>query len=136
MLDDAIDVREAASKFYQHRARAKARGIEFVLAFDEWLLIWWQSGHYQQMGKSAGKYVMARTGDVGAYALGNVRIAPMEENLAERKRTPLSDTATAKIRASKLGNDHGVSAATESERRQVMLLRGALRRHFSRAIHK
>lgn len=65
-----------------HAANAAQRGIEFKLTFDEWWGLW--AEHYTQRGRSAGMKHMCRTGDQGAYEVGNVRIDTMEANHAER----------------------------------------------------
>jgi hypothetical protein len=73
-----------AKRAYRSQARkAKQRGIEFELTLDEWL-DWWE----QQLGKDwfekrgcrKGQYVMARPGDEGPYALGNIECVLAEEN--------------------------------------------------------
>lgn len=73
-------------KFLLQQRQAKARGIVFLLTFDEWWEIWEQSGHWENRGKKSGQYVMARFGDVGPYAVGNVRITTCNENASEQKR--------------------------------------------------
>lgn len=66
--------------FCNHRASAKQRGIEFHLSLWDWWLIWLMSGHWEQRGTSRDSYCMARHGDVGPYAVGNVSIIPLVEN--------------------------------------------------------
>src|SRR4051812_2946686 len=75
-------------KSYRHayivqRRDAGYRGIDFLLSFDEWITIWKESGHLHERGKRRGQYVMARYGDIGPYAVSNVRIVPQEENHRE-----------------------------------------------------
>ena len=61
--------------FVNHRSRARRRGIEFDLTYEQWKDIWFSSGHYEQRGVRKDEYVMARLGpDVGPYAVGNVVI--------------------------------------------------------------
>lgn len=67
----------------QHKRNAKFRGIEFLMSFEEWLMIWKDSGHMHERGNGSGKYVMCRIGDKGPYAVGNVRIALFQENSKE-----------------------------------------------------
>jgi hypothetical protein len=71
-------------KFHAHKANAKGRSIPFLLSFDQWQTLWLDSGKWSQRGPRQGQYVMARNGDSGPYAVGNVRICPVEENHAER----------------------------------------------------
>jgi hypothetical protein len=71
-------------KFHQHRRNAACRGIDFELTFEEWFRFWDDSGHFHERGVKKGQYVMARYGDSGPYAIGNVKIIRHEENILER----------------------------------------------------
>ena len=71
-------------KYKTHSYRAKRSGIEFLLTFDEWMKIWEDSGHFHERGCHRGQYVMARFGDKGPYAVGNVKIIKHEENGSEK----------------------------------------------------
>jgi hypothetical protein len=70
-------------KYYTHRSNAKKSGIPFLLTFEEWFWIWYDSGHLHERGCRKGQYVMARYGDKGPYAVGNVRVITHAENQAE-----------------------------------------------------
>lgn len=49
--------------------------------------MWESSGRYdERSNKTAEGYVMARNGDQGPYAVGNVSIVPHRVNVAERNR--------------------------------------------------
>lgn len=74
---------QARRQFSAQKARAKHRGIEWRLTLDEWLSIWVESGRYEQRGRGAGKYVMARLGDRGPYEVGNVFISSSEQNFRD-----------------------------------------------------
>lgn len=77
----------ARGKFAQHKKNAKARGVPFEMTYDEWLDVWIASGHFDERhNKTAEGFVMARNGDRGAYADGNVSIVPLRINTAERNR--------------------------------------------------
>jgi len=66
---------------YRQQIRSsRYRNIEFNLTFDEWLTIWTESGHLSERGTG---YVMARKGDRGAYAIGNIRITTRKDNNLE-----------------------------------------------------
>lgn len=111
------------TKYRNHMGRAARRGVEFLLTFEEWYKIWQDSGHYHEMGRRGNQYCMARTGDKGPYAVGNVRITTCSENSREcftrpeilakslaarqatrgRPRPKMSLEARAKMRAAKLG---------------------------------
>ena len=81
-----------------HKATAKARGIAFLLTFEEWMTIWIESGNWHLRGNLKGQYVMARAGDIGPYAAGNVRICTVSENRAEaRQGKPMSAETRQKI---------------------------------------
>lgn len=73
-------MRDWKYKYKEHKNSARQRGIEFLLSFDEWMLIWEKSGHKEQRGRCAGQYVMARFGDKGPYSKDNVEIILVEEN--------------------------------------------------------
>jgi hypothetical protein len=74
-------------RYRQHKGNAKRRGVPFELTFEEWLDVWKGSGHFDERGnKTADGYVMARHGDKGAYAVGNVSIKRNAENTADRNR--------------------------------------------------
>jgi hypothetical protein len=67
--------------FRQHKAGAAKRGIGFDLSFSEWWGIW--EAHYHNRGTRSGQMVMARMGDVGPYAVGNVSIKTSIANVRE-----------------------------------------------------
>ena len=67
-------------KYNCQKGKAKHRGIDFNLTFDEWWEIWQQSGKWEQRGFRKGQYVMSRKNDIGPYAIGNVFIQPAEDN--------------------------------------------------------
>jgi hypothetical protein len=69
--------------FIKHRSVAKQRGISFLFTFDEWITIWRDSGRWAERGYRKGQYCMARFGDKGPYATGNVRICLVTENHVE-----------------------------------------------------
>ena len=73
-------------KFKWHLNAAKARGIPFLLTFEDWCGIWFASGKWEQRGRRRGQYVMARFMDRGAYERGNVRICLVGENTDEMRQ--------------------------------------------------
>ena len=75
--------RNERHKYACHKSKAKSRGIEFNLTFEEWWDIWQQSGKWEQRGCRKGQYVMSRKNDVGPYAIGNVFIQLQEDNRRE-----------------------------------------------------
>lgn len=69
--------------YYRASRSEKTRGIPFLLTFEEWLKIWVDSGKLEQRGRRKGEYCMARFGDKGPYAIGNVRIILTTDNSVE-----------------------------------------------------
>jgi hypothetical protein len=69
--------------FTDQKRSSKERGIEFLLTFDEWLKEWVDSGHLHERGRKKGQYCMARFGDTGPYAVGNVKIILHSDNVVE-----------------------------------------------------
>jgi hypothetical protein len=62
------------------KADAKARNIPFLLTFEQWWAVWVASGHWEQRGRRADQYCMARKRDRGGYTVGNVIIITNAEN--------------------------------------------------------
>lgn len=93
-------------QYNDHKSGAKVRGIPFLLTFEEWLQIWEDSGHFHERGNRRNQYCMARFGDVGPYAVGNVKIILHSENSKEGnigKSKPKSDATRSKMSAVKKG---------------------------------
>jgi len=63
--------------YNSHRWNAKKRGIDFLLTFEEWCSVWGD-----QLKDKEG-LCMCRTGDTGAYEIGNVRIGTRNDNVQE-----------------------------------------------------
>ena len=70
-------------KYACHKSKAKQRGIEFKLTYEQWWEIWQQSGKWEQRGAGMNQYVMSRFNDKGAYVYDNVFIQPASENKRE-----------------------------------------------------
>ena len=75
------------ASYTRQKGRAKERGIPFLLTLEEWLSIWESSGHLGERGVGKGQYVMARNGDKGPYAVGNVKIITTGDNAREVQQT-------------------------------------------------
>jgi hypothetical protein len=91
------------------KSHAKARGIPFLISFDEWWDIWWQSGKWERRGRRRGQFVMARFGDQGAYVVGNVRICLGSENAMEATKF-MSDETRERMRSVHKGMRHSEEA--------------------------
>lgn len=70
-------------KFRAQRGKAKQRGIDWQLTFEEWLGIWEKSGKFELRGRQSGNYVMARFGDVGPYSVDNVFVEESGKNISD-----------------------------------------------------
>lgn len=62
---------------------AGKRGLGWEFTFEKWC-DWWEielgKDWFKKRGPHTGQYVMARNGDIGPYAVGNIRCALVEEN--------------------------------------------------------
>lgn len=107
-------MKKIKTAFCSHRTDAKRRNITFNLTFEEWLAIWEQSGHLHERGTRKGQYCMARFGDVGSYAIDNVRIILHSENSSEMsqeyKKKPLLEETKRKISEAHKGMLHSEDA--------------------------
>ena len=81
-------------KYACHKSKAKSRGIEFNLTYEQWWDIWQQSGKWDQRGKGKGSYVMSRIGDKGGYTLGNVFIQSNSDNVIEGNKNRIISAQT------------------------------------------
>ena len=112
-----FDTKFWLSRYTDHKNHAARRRIQFLLTFEEWLKLWIDSGRMHERGTHKGGYVMARFGDKGPYAIGNVRIITQVENQAEYIPTP---ETRAKIGASKIGNDYMLGKTHKEETKQAI----------------
>jgi len=70
-------------KYTMQIKNATARGIPFLLSFEQWLSIWNDSGKLNERGRGAKKYCMCRYNDIGSYEIGNVFIGTGRENVRD-----------------------------------------------------
>lgn len=80
--DVSLTKNKITRAFTRQKVNAVMRGIEFAMTFAEWWSVWQQSGHWHERGRGQG-YVMARNGDSGPYAIGNVHICTQSQNSKE-----------------------------------------------------
>jgi len=73
-------------RYNRQKIRAGVRGIEFHLTLQEWWDIWKSSGKWEQRGRFNGQYGMSRHGDMGPYAVGNVKIQQTNDNVSEAQK--------------------------------------------------
>ena len=76
--------RSPRGRFNVQRQHAQQRGIPWELTFEQWVA-WW-GDDYAQRGRRADDLVMARHGDVGPYALGNIYKATQAQNRKDSSR--------------------------------------------------
>lgn len=69
------------TRYAQHKAGAKRRGIPFLLSFEQWWELW--EPHWEKRGQGSFQMCMCCRHDQGAYEVGNVRIATNRENKHE-----------------------------------------------------
>lgn len=98
--------------YLYHKNGASLRGIGFLLTFEQWFQIWHDSGHIDERGRSLHQYQMARYGDVGPYAVGNVRIITCAANKAEFVHT---EEQKRKISEKMTGRKRFISEVTKSK---------------------
>lgn len=76
-------VGSTAQLFARQRQTAKNRGIEWAITLPEWVAVWRDSGKWEARGRGRDGYCMARHGDTGPYAVGNVYITTIAENVRD-----------------------------------------------------
>jgi hypothetical protein len=77
------NLNDAKRKFRYQRSKARSRGIDWCLTFEQWYQWWQDSDHWHERGITSGKYVMSRFGDVGPYSLDNIFCQTRDDNCRE-----------------------------------------------------
>jgi hypothetical protein len=91
-------------RYKMQKQNALARGIPFLLSFEQWLAVWTDSGELEQRGRGASKFCMCRHNDVGAYEVENVFIGTGRENVrVGNLGKVVSEETRKKISKSKFG---------------------------------
>jgi hypothetical protein len=67
--------------FSVQKRKAKQRGIEWQLSFDQWWELWEKSGKWNERGVDG--YAMCRYSDTGSYSVDNIRIDTFKNNSLE-----------------------------------------------------
>lgn len=78
------------SAFQLQRNNAMRRGIAWEFKLWDWWQVWQESGKWGERGRGQG-YVMARRGDEGAYAPGNVFITSAIDNCSNAPKKKKHD---------------------------------------------
>lgn len=89
------------STWRQMKRNADRRGIRFELSFQQYLLIWLESGHLEERGTAPDQYCLSRYQDKGSYRVGNVEVKTNRENSIE------NGTLNAKRRKRRIPAPHG-----------------------------
>jgi hypothetical protein len=108
------DHKNPRARWNAHRGNAKKVGTPFELTFDEWWQIWSSSGHWHERGQHRGQYVMARFGDRGPYAVGNVAIVKHEDNDREGSLHPRSEEWLQNVRSALVRKNCGIKQRNAS----------------------
>ena len=74
-----VEIRHARMAYHSQKSCARRRGIRFTFTFEHWLA-WWRSNEWPRRGRGGDCLVMARLGDRGAYAPGNVYLSTFRDN--------------------------------------------------------
>lgn len=82
-LSELLEDKDLQKAYFQQMRNAKCRGIEFLMSWEEWVMVWLVSGKLLKRGKKAGQYVMARFNDRGAYEITNVEIILATQNTSD-----------------------------------------------------
>jgi hypothetical protein len=100
-------LKKLKTAFASQKNHARQRGIPFLLTFDEWYKFWFDSGFLHLRGRGIGKYCMARFGDKGPYALGNIKIITFCQNTVEGNiGKPISEKQIVAIKKANTGKKH------------------------------
>lgn len=119
--------------YLAHKQNAAVRSIDFLLTYEEWLQIWEQSGHLHERGCRKGQYCMARFGDKGPYAVGNVKIILHRDNILEKE---YKDSQREAIRKSNLAREYKTFKLTDEQRQKISkALKGSLKSEEHRRNH-
>ncbi len=110
-LNDGLTLRDKGTKalaYVHQRQAAKKRGIAWQITFSEWLDVWVMSGHWAERGVGRAKYVMARHGDEGPYAVANVSIQLATQNSRDGiKKSHATMAAEGWAKQSRIGRGRG-----------------------------
>lgn len=94
-----VDTKEAKRKFWAQRSGAAQRGIAWELTFEQWLE-WW-GDDLSRRGPGHDQLQMQRAGDVGPYALDNIRKGYPRDNshtMSKNLRTRAGIRAAERLR--------------------------------------
>ena len=128
------------TRYIQQKCQADKRNIEWLFTFETWWKMWEESGKWEQRGRKAGQYCMARKGDIGPYSVENVDIVNIEKNSSDGnkgkvgpwrgKKLPQEMVEAMRIRAT------GVKQSDETRKKKSEANKGRPWSEARRAAHK
>lgn len=74
------------ARFIQHRNNVLRKKLRWSLTLWQWWSEWNDSGRYHERGRQKQSYCMARRQNTGDYAVGNVVIMSIQDNLCLNRR--------------------------------------------------
>jgi hypothetical protein len=104
--------------YQEAQYHSNERGIQFLFTFEEWVKVWKDElgpHWFKKRGRYKGQFVMARFGDKGPYAVGNVKCVLVEQNHSERKANGVSTA----------GEKHWQSKITDEQAKAIYLAVGS-----------
>jgi len=138
-----LEIIRIRTAFKAQKASARARGIPWELTFEQWLVIWEDSGRWDERGRRKNQYCMARFNDEGPYAVWNVKIIKHSENSSEGQLGhKMSESNRLKLIEANTGNKHTLGRKLElsedirESKRLTMLLNTSKRFPNSKSVLK
>lgn len=114
-----VSINRARQMYYFQKYAAGERNIPFLISFVDWLIVWEMSGKLDDRGRLKDQYVMARFGDKGPYAVGNVEIIHSGENVRKAHKDKIVSTYTRRKLAKQSGKRIKLKNWQISEIREV-----------------
>lgn len=111
-------------RYNEQKGNAERRNIDFNLTFEEWRDIWDSSGHWEERGRGIGKFVMARYGDIGPYAVGNVKIILHTDNVIEAFKDKPGHSCTESTKELLRAANSGKKQSAETLLKRSLKLKG------------
>lgn len=78
---------QTKQKYNCQKWKANLKNIPWLFTFEEWYKVWIDSGHWDNRGRKANEYCMARIKDVGPYSVNNVKIVKCSVNCGDANRS-------------------------------------------------
>jgi len=105
------EIRPHIKKYGGQKIKAKRRGVDWQLTFQEWYDWWQATGHYEERGRGREQYCMCRYGDTGPYSLSNIFCQTSAQNVSDAK-------------AGKSSWNKGISPTEETRQKLSLKIKG------------